>query len=573
MNLINKPLLPVPPGDDSWNRESELPPQPFDLWTRTNIGENLPFPITPLTETNFPKIFGLNQEEPNKTPEYQGTKRLYGRLYFNEGGFLHSIYTKYGIPPAFMDRVWGSKPRGPQKRIERFHPTRLLLAIPSMLFTPKKPSKRKEPKRTPQEFFTVIDDWVMSWLKEDRSNLNDTALWEKGLQLWQTRGKYAWDMNIKLAMTAAIWYSLVEKITNWWTGKKELAQDLITGLSGMYNAQVGPALWQMARTLEKLKLDSIVTEKSPSDALIVLARNKSAHSFNQQLRDFLAIHGHRCPNELELKNPRWGESPEQIIELISHYLPKEAGTNPKDSEKRQKQRRIAAISYVENKLDPVRKMIFNNFLKNAQRAVLIRDNSRYYMTKFIYPIRKLYAELGDRWTKRGWLQASNDIFFLTVSEVDAIAHEGKSFKLLAQLKHVVAERKLAYDYWLTVVAPDAIDANEIPVYEHVTSLQGTPASAGKVTGKARIVQTFSEALTLTKDDILVTQATDPSWTPVFPFVKGIVLEIGGQLSHGAIVAREYGIPAIVNVQGAMATLKDGQMITVDGMSGKITISK
>ena len=100
-------------------------------------------------------------------------------------------------------------------------------------------------------------------------------------------------------------------------------------------------------------------------------------------------------------------------------------------------------------------------------------------------------------------------------------------------------------------------------------LQGLPASAGRVRGIARLVESISEAAKLAPGEILVTQGTDPGWTPLFPLVSGLVLETGGLLSHGAIIAREYGIPAVINVPGALGIIKDGQMIEIDGASGRV----
>ncbi len=127
-------------------------------------------------------------------------------------------------------------------------------------------------------------------------------------------------------------------------------------------------------------------------------------------------------------------------------------------------------------------------------------------------------------------------------------------------------------YWLTVIAPDALGPDGISLVGEEQSqhmLVGVPASSGRVRGRARIIQNVQEVSFLTHEDILVTQATDPGWTPIFPLVKGIVLEVGGQLSHGAIVAREYGIPAVVNVQGALQRIQDGQFIIVDGTQGHV----
>ncbi len=142
----------------------------------------------------------------------------------------------------------------------------------------------------------------------------------------------------------------------------------------------------------------------------------------------------------------------------------------------------------------------------------------------------------------------------------------------AELQTHVAERRRAYGYWLTVIPAETIGPDLVPLAEDVSDkqvLQGTAASGGRVRGRARIVHDVREALRLTAGDILITRATDPGWTPVFPLVGGIVLEIGGQLSHGAIVAREYAIPAVVNVTGAMRHIRDGQPIIVDGGTGQV----
>ena len=129
---------------------------------------------------------------------------------------------------------------------------------------------------------------------------------------------------------------------------------------------------------------------------------------------------------------------------------------------------------------------------------------------------------------------------------------------------------------MTIVPPDAIGPDGKPIVEEAKDahvLTGVPASSGRVRGRARIVQDVREAMKLTSGDILVTQATDPGWTPVFPLVRGIVLKIGGQLSHGAIVAREYAIPAVINVQGAMSSIHDGQIIIVDGTNGHVYLDE
>ncbi len=119
--------------------------------------------------------------------------------------------------------------------------------------------------------------------------------------------------------------------------------------------------------------------------------------------------------------------------------------------------------------------------------------------------------------------------------------------------------KFLFSYCIPLPDPEPTDS----------FLQGLPASPGRSRGTARLIRRLEEATRLSKGDILVTQGTNPGWTPVFPLVSGIILEVGGQLSHGAIIAREYGIPAVINVAGAMHFIQDGQTIEVDGSSGRV----
>lgn len=202
----------------------------------------------------------------------------------------------------------------------------------------------------------------------------------------------------------------------------------------------------------------------------------------------------------------------------------------------------------------------------------MRDNNRSYVAKYLYPMRLLLVELGRRWTERGWLESPDDIFFLTLYEIDDIISQSNAPEPGEDLARVVLARRAAFDYWHTITAPSALGPGGIPLPDPEpagTFLQGLPASTGRVRGVARLVWNLSEASRLSRGDILVTQGTDPGWTPVFPLVSGLVLEIGGQLSHGAIVAREYGIPAVINVPGALHFIQDGQTIEVDGSSGRV----
>ncbi len=429
----------VPPGDDSWDEGNDLPPQSFDVWTRTNVGENLPFPITPLTLTNFSRIFGLD------TQSSQAMKRFYGRIYINEGAVIHGLTEKYGLPTSLIDKMWGSRAHSTQQRRRGFRPLRLLSALLSLFFQSIRTSKQpKQPKHTPQEFFAQIEQWVTSFMKQDLSLLSDCELWEAGLPAWRERGKYVFSTNIRVSIPSAVFYAILERLTKWWA-PKSIAQDAVTGLPGIYSAEVGPLLWHMAQTLHTLHLSNVLLDNDSTTSLMLLRADTRAIPFIEQLADFLQRHGHRCPNEIELLNPRWAEAPEQVLELLTSYLQADESINPIEAEKRQRQHQKETVAAIVARLDPVRKVVFRLVLKKAQQAMTVRDNSRFYVTKFLFPIRKVYAHFGQRWVERGWLRQYDDVFFLTTTEIQELAEDGLTYVSLQELQGRVANRRVAYE--------------------------------------------------------------------------------------------------------------------------------
>jgi rifampicin phosphotransferase len=230
---------------------------------------------------------------------------------------------------------------------------------------------------------------------------------------------------------------------------------------------------------------------------------------------------------------------------------------------------------VEARLDPVRRVLFRRFLRVTQDEVRLRDNGRYYLWKIRLPTARLCRTLARRWVERGWLNTTDDFFFLTVFDVEAIVQAGDPAAAGLDVRGLVSGRRKAYEHWLGVDAPEVIGPNGRQVAESPRDqppdavLVGVPVSRGQASGTARVVRDPGELSRLKPGDILVTRATDAGWTPVFPLLAGLVLEIGGQLSHGAIVAREYGVPTVANVLGATRHIRDGQALTVDATAGRV----
>jgi pyruvate,water dikinase len=210
----------------------------------------------------------------------------------------------------------------------------------------------------------------------------------------------------------------------------------------------------------------------------------------------------------------------------------------------------------------------------------MRDNGQGYLVKLGLPIRRVYGLLAERWAARGWLSQDDDFFFLVRPELEQVLAAGDPRQAGLNLSRIAAQRRLAHEHWLRVAAPEVLDADGRPVAANQPSpaadarrLSGVGASSGQVTGVARLLSHPREAGRLQRGEILVTRATDPGWTPLFSVIGGLVLEVGGLLSHGAIVAREYGLPAVVNVAEATRRIRDGQTVTVDGTGGRVVLKE
>lgn len=206
-------------------------------------------------------------------------------------------------------------------------------------------------------------------------------------------------------------------------------------------------------------------------------------------------------------------------------------------------------------------------LKNAER----REMAKSVFVKIFEPTRLIFQEIGHRFADRGILIKPADIYHCTWHEIFTILHgywDGKGLNVL------VTERENNRKGMEKLSPPDLIIGN-VPRFTApvtITSgnvIRGVGVAAGNASGSARLIYHPNEGGKLQAGDVLVAPSTDPAWTPLFLRTSAIVMETGGFMSHGAIVAREYGIPAVVNISGVMKIIKDSRLVTVDGDAGDV----
>jgi pyruvate,water dikinase len=563
-----------PPGDDAWPTLDGYPPQPFDFWTQQDLGERWPDPITPLTWSISEHMTQTSMDRMVarlKTPyasKIRWCKRAYGHVYLNEGALLYAYTNGYGMPLKMIESGLthsGARPAGAEKwqigKVVRHLPWYWEVAT----------GWERNVSRF-EAMFPQIDQWVAQFMARSLDDLTDDVLLAEARVVWygHVLDAIAYHTNATSLSMSAL--AQMESLLKNWLGDGGLAQTLAGGLSGVIAAEIAPNLWEMAQTLRSLGLDGLVKERQPGEALASLNAHPAATPFLEQLRRFLERHGHRCMVEAELLYPRWAEQPDQVIRSLTSYLIIE--TPPVALNDSAARRREEATAQVERRLKWAQRPRFRWLLARLHRFTRLRDNGQHYVVKLLLPMRHLYAELGRRWADRRWLNAADDIFFLVAEELSDVTAYGDPAKAGLDLAANAAARRAAYEYWFSQPTPDALDSAGAPAAAAVVdgaTLTGLPASPGQATGRARVVMTPADAATLQSGDILVTRATDPGWTPVFSIIGGAVLEIGGPLSHGAIVAREYGLPAVVNVTQATQRIRDGQAIQVDGTRGQVML--
>ena len=298
---------------------------------------------------------------------------------------------------------------------------------------------------------------------------------------------------------------------------------------------------------------------------------------------FLHQYGMRGPGEIDIGRPRWREQPEPIMQVLQSYLAIDDPANAPDAvfargvtqAEAAAQELQAAVR--ETPGGPVKARLVRWAISRYRALGGLREAPKFFAIRYMGIVRQGLLQSGQRLVERGMLQAADDLFFLTVSELQEIATQrGVS----ARLRELVVERRAVHARELRrKQLPRVLLSDGTAYYEGVRAdgdaqggdtLVGDPVSPGVVEGIVHVV--FSPNGTqLAPGEILVCPGTDPAWTPLFLAAGGLVMEVGGMMTHGSVVAREYGIPAVVGVHEATRRLQSGQRVRVDGMKGVVTL--
>jgi pyruvate,water dikinase len=334
---------------------------------------------------------------------------------------------------------------------------------------------------------------------------------------------------------------------------------------------------RLAELVEMARADETVSRE-------LLPEGSSYSSFRQTIRGrpflaafdrYLEDYGHRGLGESDVMSPRFADQPEVLLAVVTVQLRGPAET-PADIAERQRSIREKALATIRARcgwrLD--RWVIFQWWYWRLCRFYALREANRHHLMYYSTAARNLLLRLGERLVEQEVLTARDDVFFLTLEErMELSSGISKDWAALVQARRVERE------CWIKVQVPDTIRDWEEVTKGHQESVpsgrggvwRGIPISLGSITGPVRVVRSVEDWPKVNKGDILVVPVIDPGMAPLFGIAGGLVVEMGGTLSHGAIIAREYGLPAVANVGKVTEQLRDGVRIRLDAGAGEIRL--
>lgn len=379
---------------------------------------------------------------------------------------------------------------------------------------------------------------------------------------------------IVTAMNAAFWIN--EKM-NEWLGEKNVADALSQSVPNNVTSEMGLALLDVADAIRPYpELVSYLKEAANDNFPEGIARLQDGMQALEAVNTFLAKYGMRCAGEIDITRTRWSERPAILIPLIlSNIKNQEPGAGKRKFEQGREEAarkeadllsRLRQLPDGEEKAEETRRMI--GLLRSLAGY---REYPKYAIISRYFEYKKALMQEAGRLVQAKVILEKEDIYYLGLEEIRELIRTQKAEY------QIINERKEAYKYFEKLTPPRVMTSDgEIIRGKHKHenlpegAIGGLAVSAGTVEGRARVILNMEDA-DLEPGDILVTAFTDPSWTPLFVSIKGLVTEVGGLMTHGAVIAREYGLPAVVGVDNATRLIRDGQKIRVHGTEGYIEI--
>ncbi|KXO02244.1 phosphoenolpyruvate synthase [Bacillus thuringiensis] len=379
---------------------------------------------------------------------------------------------------------------------------------------------------------------------------------------------------IMAGMNASTWIN--EKMEQW-LGEKNAADTLSQSVQNNITSEMGLALMEVADVIRPYEEVIAYLQHVENDSFLdEFVQFKGGEKAREAIYAFLNKYGVRCSGEIDITKTRWSEKPTTIIPMILNNIRDfEYGASKRKFEeglqealKKEEELidRLQQLPDGKQKVEETKRMI-----RNIRNFIGYREYPKYGMINRYFIYKQALLKEAEQLVQSGVIHEVDDIYYLTFEELHEVV---RTKKLNYDLIH---KQKNDYKLYEKLTPPRIMTSDgEIITGKYkrenlpVDAIAGLPVSSGLVEGRARVILNMEDA-NLEEGDILVTAFTDPGWTPLFVSIKGLVTEVGGLMTHGAVIAREYGLPAVVGVENATKLIKDGQRIRVHGTEGYIEV--
>jgi pyruvate,water dikinase len=385
-------------------------------------------------------------------------------------------------------------------------------------------------------------------------------------------------------------YGLLKGLLQRILGRKRgeaLHHAVLKGIPGLVSSKPPQAIWDLAQAVRGDARLSELFRSNPAREIWDKIRGGGAEfpEFRSRLERFLREWGFRCSGELMLTAPNFRENPEPLFDILKGYLDSRV-ESPRSIIRREEEERERTLCAIRPRLNGLSRLLLRLLLKSTHRSIAYRERVRMKQAALYAQFRQTLLGLGRLLEKEGRLDDPEDVFFLKYQEIDHLLAgtemlpDGLKPLILLRREHFRKASLLRPPDYLLLSPGEYFDGTQ-PAFRSsrawnrqgpAGALYGIGACGGKAGGTARVLENVLQAHQLKAGEILVTRQTDPGWGPVFPLIRGLVMERGGMLSHGAIIAREFGIPAVVSVPKITELAASGQNIVVNGDEGYVTLS-
>ena len=558
-------------------------------WTNTNMAENFPKPLTPLAWSTVDtfytvymrcalKLFGWKESELSKVDDILTTLNGIhcGRIYYN----LNSWYEVMHFFPIgswltrFLDTYIGQKTTislEVDNRVGNVQSSlakvkNLLLFWPRLVCALKGAGKRLE--YFEPAFYKERARWRDNTGRKASAKICSDTLHDIIRYVddsWQ--GPVCAD--IKVMVSTGLLEVLIGR---WLSGDVDSIMAKVMQGIEVKSTEPSKLIWSMAQSIKTDSKLAVLLESGDYQGLEKSLNRKQRVVLDSFMEDF----GGRCYHDCMLVYPTFEERHDLYWDLVKGYL-----ASNDNADRWIRDDSSGRNQYIKLQLQSLpwwKRFLFIKVLRSAREATKLREQGRLFQSLLFGELRRTALVLGNRLVAMSHLIDPEDIFYLQLTEIRDLM-EGK-YQFPETIPDIVRLRKEVFqrsgdleppEFFLSEKGTYCNPGQSRDDRQNSYSLNGLGVSGGKCTGRVKVVLDPAAGHDLQQGDILVTRTTDPGWTPLFFMAGGLILEKGGMLSHGAIVAREFGIPAIVDMEGATEILKEGQLIEMDGTTGAVSI--